>query len=181
MLRSKAQLSGSLCYDFFWIAHLQREQQTHRRNTRRVMQPPPYGVPPPPPGHYAPPGHAYGDLLAVIAAVDSMLYRCEHLRVRSLRAARASRQPDCRLLCRSRPDVIHCTKALETVWQLVLEGYGQHDYYRQQSAYGHERHVEYGSGFNDGESRPRDHGASDSSTTRYSAVDSLASLCTGCS
>eukprot|EP00439_Symbiodinium_sp_Y106_P032636 s5183_g3.t3 len=38
-------------------------------------------------------------------------------------------------------------------------GYGQHDYYRQQNAYGHERHVEYGSGFNDGESRPRDHGS----------------------
>ncbi|CAE7852417.1 unnamed protein product [Symbiodinium sp. KB8] len=38
-------------------------------------------------------------------------------------------------------------------------GYGQHDYYHQQSAYGHERHVEYGSGFNGGESRPRDHGS----------------------
>ena len=72
--------------------------------------------------------------------------------------------------------MIHCTKALETE-QSVLEGYGQHDYYRQQNAYGHERHVEYGSGFNDGESRPRDHGASDSSTTRYSGVACFASLC----
>ena len=44
----------------------------------------------------------------------------------------------------------------------LLRGFGQYDHYQRQNAYsGHERTVEYGSGFNEshGESRPRDFGA----------------------